>query len=162
MTSLKLSAWLNSIAVALAGLCIDPNPAEADARAVINVMVNVRSAAHLQVISQARALQISAEDVRRGYVDVLQPTEVSVMSNASSGFSLEVLPMSAVVQSITVHGMGQDAVLGADGGSITHRWDRPKTQSLTLTFRLGLAPGIAPGLYSWPLHLAVQPLDTAL
>jgi len=81
-----------------------------------------------------------------------------VISNARDGYALEVLPMSPLVHSIDVRGVTGDARLGPEGGTIVQRWDRPRSEALSLTFRLGLSAGIQPGRYRWPLHFAAQPL----
>jgi len=153
------AAALRRGALALVGLCTGAASHAGENHSAITVVVTVPAMARLQVISQARSLQISALDLQRGYVDVAEPTKLTVFSTARAGFSLDVLPLSPLVQSIEVHGIGNEAALGAAGGSIVQRWERPQPTALSLTFRLGLAKGIEPGVYAWPLHLSVQPLE---
>ena len=84
---------------------------------------------------------------------------LNIYSNAPDGYALEVVPMSPVIQAIAVHGLGSEADLGAQGGRIVERWQRPEATALALTFRLALAPGAMPGIYPWPLHLALGPVS---
>jgi hypothetical protein len=149
------------MAVALLPLCAAGASHGAETRSLITVAITVPEVARLEVNSKAFALQVSAQDLERGYVDVLEPTNLTVFSNARTGFALDVLPLSPLVQSIEVRGMGKAVELGAEGGSIVQRWERPQLTRLFLTFRLGLNKSIGPGIYPWPLHLAVQPLHQA-
>jgi len=149
------------VAVALLSLCDAGAAHGAETRSLITVAITVPEVARLEVISQAASLQVSAQDLERGYVDVLEPTNLTVFSNARAGFALDVLPLSPLVQSIAVLGMGRAVELGAEGGSIVQRWGQPQLTRLSLTFRLGLSKGIAPGTFPWPLHLSVEPLHQA-
>ena len=107
-----------------------------------------------------RELTISNADLQRGFIDVAQPTELTVRSNSSSGFALDVLTVaSPMVSSMVVRGLNSDLALGAEGGTIVQRWARPQAVNLSLKFRLALAPGLVPGNYPWPLRLAVRPLE---
>lgn len=134
----------------------------ADKSAALNISVSIHPVARLQVISQAPALQVSQLDVDRGFIDVLEPVRLSVYSNATAGYSLEVLPVVPLVRSIEIFGLHGQAQLGPGGGLIAQRWSGPRTQALALRFRLGLTGGTRPGIYPWPLHIAVQPLDPGL
>jgi hypothetical protein len=124
----------------------------------LSVTVTVLPVARLQVLSPQQPLQISAQDLERGFVDVVEPLQLSVYSNAAAGYALEVLPLMPLVQSIEVYGLHGQAQLGPGGGRIVQRWNGPQTTSLSLTFRLGLAAGTQPGVYPWPLSLTVQPI----
>ncbi len=147
------------LAATLFGLCASATLNAGETHATLNVTITVPPMTRLEVLSQASTLQITAEDRQRGYVDVSEPTRLSVYSNDRKGFALEVLPMSPLITAIAVRGMGAEADLGASGGRIVERWDRPQATALALTFRLALAPATVPGVYAWPLHLAVEPLS---
>ena len=124
------------------------------------VSVTVRAVANMQINSAPAGLQISAADLQRGFIDVAQPTQLTVRSNSASGFALDVLTVaSPMVSSMLVQGLNSDLALGADGGTIVQRWERPQAVNLSLRFRFALAPGLAPGNYPWPLRLTVRPLE---
>jgi len=149
------------MAVALLPLCTAGASHGAETRSLITVAITVAEVARIGVISQAASLAVSAQDLELGYVDVLEPTNLTVFSNARAGFALNVLPLSPLVQSIAILGMGRAVELGAEGGSIVQRWERPQLTRLSLTFRLGLNKSIGPGIYPWPIHLSVEPLHQA-
>jgi hypothetical protein len=134
----------------------------ADARDVqsnFSVSVIVRPVAKIEFQSAPTGLEISAADLRRGYIDVLQPTQFTVRSNSPNGFALEVLTVAPMLSSMVVEGLDSDLALGADGGTIVQRWQKPQAVNLSLKFRFALSPGLIAGNYPWPVRFAVRPLD---
>jgi hypothetical protein len=130
-----------------------------EVRTELSVTATVRAVAHIDLQSTPAALEISAIDVQRGYIDVPQPTQLVVRSNSESGFALDVLTVAPIFSSMVIQGLDSDLSLGADGGSVVQRWQRPQAVNLSLKFRFSLAAGLAPGIYPWPLRMAVRPLQ---
>jgi hypothetical protein len=130
-----------------------------DMHSDFSVSVTVRPVANIEYQTAPTGLGISAADLRRGYIDVLQPTQFTVRSNSPNGFALEVLTVAPMLSSMVVEGLDSDLVLGADGGTIVQRWQKPQAVKLSLKFRFALAPGLTAGDYPWPVRLAVRPLD---
>jgi hypothetical protein len=147
------------MASALLCLCASAALNAGETHATLTIAVTVPPVSRLQVVSQATTVEITALDLQRGYVELSEPTLLNVYSNAHDGFALEVLPMSPVIRAIAVRGLGSEADLGPEGGRIIERWQHPQATSLSLTFRLALAPGAVPGIYPWPLHLAIGPVS---
>ena len=114
--------------------------------------------ANIEFQSAPTGLDISAVDLRRGYIDVPQRTQFTVRSNSPNGFALEVLTVAPMLSSMVVEGLDSDLDLGADGGTIVQRWQKPQAVTLSLKFRFALAPGLTAGNYPWPVRLAVRPL----
>lgn len=125
----------------------------------LSVSVIVRPMANIESQSMPSGLDVSAADVRRGYIDVSQPTQLIVRSNSPNGYALEFLTVAPVLSSMIVKGLNTDLELGKEGGSIVQRWQKPQTVNLSLKFRFELAPGLDAGTYPWPVRLAVRPLD---
>jgi hypothetical protein len=130
-----------------------------DVHSELSVSVIVRPMAKLQLRSAPSGLDISAADLRRGYIDVKQPTQLTIRSNSPNGYSLEILTVAPLLASMTIEGLNSDLALGADGGTIVQRWQKPQAVDLSLKFRFELAPGLSTGNYPWPVRLAVRPLD---
>jgi hypothetical protein len=131
-----------------------------DVRTDISVSATVLAVAKIELQSAPIDLQISAADVRRGFIDVEQPTRIIVRSNSRSGFALEVLTVVPLLSSMIVQGLDSDLSLGADGGTIVQRWQKPQAVMLSLKFRFALAPDLSAGDYPWPVRLAVRPLES--
>ena len=115
--------------------------------------------ANMEIQSAPSGLDLSAADLQRGYIDVAQPTQLTIHSNSASGFALDVLTVAPMLSSMAIEGLNSDLTLGADGGTIVQRWQRPQALNLSLKFRFGLAPGLAAGKYPWPVRLSVRPLE---
>ncbi|MDP9090399.1 MAG: hypothetical protein M3O26_16855 [Pseudomonadota bacterium] len=130
-----------------------------DVHADLNVSVTVRAIAKIETQSAPAGLPISDADLQRGFIDVVQPTILTVRSNSPSGFSLEVLTVAPVLSAMRVVGLTSDLMLGAEGGTIIKRWQKPQSVDLSLKFRFTLAPGLRAGDYPWPVRLAVRPLE---
>jgi len=131
-----------------------------DSRTSFTVGATVNSMARFESQSSPTAVQISAADIRRGFIDVVEPTALVVRSNSPSGFALDLMTVTPMVSSVVVRGLGPEQSLGAEGGTIVQRWQSPHTVILSLQFRLVLAPGLTVGRYPWPISFAVRPLDT--
>jgi hypothetical protein len=131
-----------------------------DVRTDFSVSATVLAVANLELQSVPIELPISAADIRRGFIDVAQPTRIIVRSNSQSGFALEVLTVTPMLSSMIIHGLDSDLSLGAEGGTIVQRWQKPQVVTLSLKFRFALAPGLGAGDYPWPVRLAVRPLES--
>lgn len=130
----------------------------AQVRTQLGVSATVLPIARLQLSSAPTELQLSVEDLRRGFIDVTQPTSIVINSNSAQGIALELLTLNPMLRSMVVEGLDSAQMLGADGGTLVRRWNGPQSLRLSLKFRLLLAPGLAPGRYPWPLRLSVRPL----
>jgi hypothetical protein len=130
-----------------------------DVRSDLSVGATVRAVAKIERQSAPPGLPISDADLRRGFIDVAQPTTLTVRSNSPSGFALEVLTVAPVLSAMRVAGLNADLDLGAEGGTIVQRWQKPQVIDLSLKFRFTLAPGLRVGDYPWPVRFAVRPLD---
>jgi hypothetical protein len=130
-----------------------------DVHSDFSVSVIVRPVANIELQSAPTGLDISATDLRRGYVEVMQPTQVTVRSNSPNGYALEVLTVAPLLSSMIVEGLNSELALGAEGGTIVQRWQKPQAVNLSLKFRFELAPGLSIGSYPWPVRLAVRPLE---
>lgn len=131
-----------------------------DARTSFNVSATVNAIAKLQVQSAPTEIVVSDADLRRGFIDVAQPTDLVIRSNSASGYALDLTPVTPLFSSVVVRGLQGDQSLGGDGGTIVQRWHTPQTVNLSLQFRLMLAPGLAAGRYPWPMHIGVRPLES--
>ncbi|HEY2677134.1 MAG TPA: hypothetical protein VGI65_09200 [Steroidobacteraceae bacterium] len=131
-----------------------------DVHSNFSVSATVRAVADIELQSVPRDVRISDADLRRGYIDIAQPTQFTVRSNSASGFALEVMTVAPMLTSMTIEGLNSDLSLGAEGGTIVQRWQKPQTLALSLKFRFVLVPGLQAGDYPWPVRLAVRPLES--
>jgi hypothetical protein len=132
-----------------------------EARSSFTVGATVTAVARIETRSEPAELLVSAADVRRGYVDVVEPTALLISSNSPTGFALELLTVTPMLSAIIVHGLASEQSLGAEGGTVIQRWQNGHTAALSLRFRLVLAGGLTEGHYPWPMRISVRPLDSA-
>ena len=102
-----------------------------DVHSNLSVSVTVQPVAKIEHESAPNGLAISAADLQRGFIDVMQPTQFTVRSNSPNGFELEVLTVAPLLSSMIVEGLNSDLELGAEGGTIVQRWQKaPVCESL--------------------------------
>jgi len=111
-----------------------------DVHSDFSVSVIVRPVANIELQSAPTGLDVSAADLRRGYIEVMQPTQFTVRSNSPNGYALEVLTVAPVLSSMIIEGLNSDLALGRDGGTIVQRWQKPQAVNLSLKFRGSTRP----------------------
>jgi hypothetical protein len=109
--------------------------------------------ARLHVLSQVSQLNISEEDVARGYVDVDCGTHVELRSNARCRLAYRC--SAAWFNGVHVYGFPRAIEFGPDGGGYLRPLERQRTATYLLSYRFDLNPATLPGIYRWPLTLAV-------
>jgi len=133
-------------------------PAPGTAR--IQVTATVLPRASFTVLHKEKVLNVTPEDVSRGYVDVPAASRVEVRVNSPRGYLL-VFEESGVpeppVERVSVRGLGTEIEIGPGGGFVP----RPHTHgpvSAELSYRFSLSRDARPGTYPWPLSVSVRPL----
>jgi hypothetical protein len=132
--------------------------AAADTRTQLAVSAQVLPVARLEQPGQPAMLAISAADLAQGFVDAPVPLHLMVYSNSRDGFAIDLHSLNPMFNSIIVQGLGPDVIVSGEGGSVVQRWQQPQTRALSLSFRFGLAAGLQPGSYPWPVQMSVRPL----
>jgi len=138
----------------LASLCASPVSAE-QSQARFSVGVTVPKHATLEVIEQPAELSLTAQDIARGYKDVI--TRYLVRHNDRHGYLLQIAPHVGVAQRIEVRGLGADVILRDDVVDI-HRAGETFVQDLALEFHIVLDASSRPGTIALPVHVAVTTL----
>jgi hypothetical protein len=112
----------------------------------------------LQLSDAPVSLVVTEQDVQRGFVNSTVPLHVLIKGGGPAGFALDFLPLSNVLTGAAVAGLGQAVLIGPDGATYVQRRATLAPVALDLSFHLELTPGLAPGLYAFPLRLSVHPL----
>jgi hypothetical protein len=147
---------LPRVAALLAGIAIG-SLCGADTRSVLPVSVTVLPYARLTEVAVPASIAVSAHDVARGYVEVVEPMTLAVAHN-TAGYVLEVHALLPIASRIDVYGLPEQVRLAGTGGSIEHRSPPATNERVALTYRLVLSPDTRAGDYPWPLQVAVRPL----
>jgi len=155
---LKLQRILVGVALAAAfALCGSPKPARAasagSGSSTMTVSATVLPYLRLQVLKQNSTLDVTPEDVARGYIDVAAATDLMARTNDRNGFSLSFDARSSVFRKAQVTGLVNGLEIGPDGG-LVHQPFTGSQMLMRLSYRFFLAPEVAPGSYPWPLQIS--------
>ncbi len=115
------------------------------------VRATVAARTSVQVENAPSRLNVSADDIRRGFVDAEHPITLAVHTNVPSGVMLHFLCAGDQAVQALVEGMG--AGLSAAGSPMLLAWQRQPRQ-LMLRVRFLLSPQARPGSYPWPLRVS--------
>jgi hypothetical protein len=146
-------------------LATGPGMAHArETQARLAVTATVSPVVRIEAESVPRAFDVSAADIAKGYVDVIEPVRVRVHSNGP-GYALDVVTVAPLISAMIIRGPGGEQRLGGEGGTWVERWaaaamPHAGTAETVMHLRLILAPNLAAGRYPWPLRMLVRPLDT--
>ncbi len=125
--------------------------------ASLSVSVVVPARAVLSVESQPAGLQITEEDVARGYVEAPGTSLVQVRTNSPAGWLLEFQPLQGPYRSVEVTGLGSTAQVSASGGWLAQPYAGKTLVTASLGYRFFLSADARPGHYPWPVALAATP-----
>jgi hypothetical protein len=147
------------LALALAAALVSALPARAGSvSASLAISVVVPPRAILSVESEPSSLQITEEDVVRGYVEVPKASRVQVRTNTPSGWLAELQVLQGPYRLIEVTGLSAPTQVNASGGWIAQPYPgTTRPVPLELGYRFLLSPDAKPGVYPWPVALAAMP-----
>jgi len=144
--------------VVLSGVCSTALAGSGGAK--LTVTATVLKRASLKVLAQPSSVAVTADDIARGYVDMLAPAQVAIKSNTSGGYLLEFASQGDFMRQILVRGLANDVQLSPSGGVVMQAsaGSGVTRTTLDLRFRFVLTDAAQAGTYSWPIHLSVTPL----
>lgn len=150
------SAWQTStLLLALAVTLFGTRPGVA-ATTSVSVSAFVRPTATCSVDVQPGSVLVTADDVRRGYVDLPASSRVRVRTNSSNGYMLVLEVESAEFDAVVLEESGERVEIRGSG--FVDRPFRGRAEVVSeLGYRLLLNPATQPGVYAWPVALSAQP-----
>lgn len=123
--------------------------------AQMHVSVEVIARTLLSIDSQPTTVSLTSADVARGYIDLPAAISFHVLSNARNGYSIEFQPVSGPFTQALVTWGTNTATVGSDASWMAQPYQAGTTYG-SMSVRLALAPGAAPGTYAWPLSIAAD------
>ena len=146
----SMSRWLGCLALLALGLGL---PAHAQ-RAQVAVTASVVPRTVVESATPA-AVQISASDIERGYVE--STATYRVRSNDPRGFLMQVRPRTARAETVQLGGGAQSIALGDDGIELHRPW-QAGAQEIMLRIRVRLDQLVRPGRMELPVHVTFAAL----
>ena len=105
----------------------------------------------MTVDSQPASIEVTADDVARGYVELPNSVVFHVRSNASNGYVIQFQPVMGPFSRADVSYGSSLAAVGSDGAWLSQPYQRGTTSG-SFNVRLMVAPGTQPGSYAWPVR----------
>lgn len=150
---------LRALAFAAAALGVSAPPAALAGSHSIRVQATVVHHASISAFRAPQQVNVTAEDVARGYVELAQPVEVEISTNNPGGVMLGFNVNSPQVAGARFE--GEDLQLSVAAGAAVVLVPKTgvglRSQTLRLRTRLMLAPGAEPGVIAWPVALFIAP-----
>lgn len=140
------------LALATAAFLASPATAEADAgSAMVRVAARVLSYVKVTDLTSPAALDVTAEDVARGYVDVEAGSSMTLVTNSNDGYLVTARSDAGTVARVAVRIGGQMADERLRVPAVAFAKSLVK-----VGYRLHLRPGVAAGRYPWPVTLGLS------
>jgi len=105
----------------------------------------------MTVDSQPASIEVTADDVARGYVELPNSVVFHVRSNASNGYVIQFQPVMGPFSRADVSYGSSLAAVGTDGAWLSQPYQQGTTSG-SFDVRLMLAAGTQPGSYAWPVR----------
>lgn len=137
------------VAAALAAATLHAEAATAtiqvSARVIGRTIVTVQSTPSV-VVTEA--------DLARGWVEVADPSLITVRSNQRAGFRLAFAPTAPWVARAEASGLADILSFGVAGGSAAFAYQGTAPRDLQIRWKLYLAADAAPGTFPLPIEVA--------
>ena len=127
------------------------------ASSTMNVSVQVIARTIVTVGQQPAAIDVTANDIQRGYIDLRAAVAFQVRSNARNGYALQFEPVGGPFSRAQVKWGNSTAVVGADASWLSRSYQSGTATGL-LDVRLVLSADAAPGSYAWPIRFDANSL----
>lgn len=117
-------------------------------RSQLRVAALVRPHIALSAVGEPAGLNVSEQDLQRGYVDA--QARYIVSTNDRDGFRVRFAPRVGLAAKILISGLGGRIVVVDLEVDVLQA---ANTEVLDLAFRFKLEPGLAAGTYPWPVSV---------
>src|SRR3989337_432172 len=137
--------------IMMSGLLMN-NALAGSVSASMTVSANVLAVAKKTVMHQTPVVNVTNEDLARGYVEVAKATVMEVKTNSRSGYLLSFENSGAQFGEVWVVEGGKVTIITGSGGFVNeaNRSNGIMTETKELGYRLYLAEGAKAGSYAWP------------
>lgn len=153
VTLLAVSVLLIVLPAKLEGA--DPSPVRTSSS---SITVSATNAPYLRASTEdtPQVLEITAEDIERGFIDVTEAGAVAFQTNDPDGTILLISIDTRAILSAQVTGAGAKRSVGPAGGWIDLPFRGTMPQRLAVSCRLNLRSEVKPGPIAWPVRLEAR------
>jgi hypothetical protein len=105
---------------------------------------------------QAQAIDVTDEDVARGFVEVRGGSRIVVTTHAGARYALDFAARGSAFSSVQFAALGHAMALGAERATLIEHDAPAGRTTIAIDYRFRLAPGTTPGTYPWPLDIVAR------
>ncbi len=109
--------------------------------------------ARIDCVSHPDQLDISADDVARGYVEMSHASHLEMRSNARC--RLRFRPAGDWFDFVHVEGLPRALTFGPEGGAFVRPLELQRRSTYELSYRFELNDQAVPGRYAWPVAVSL-------
>ncbi len=122
----------------------------------VMVMARVLPYVSSTVLSQPSTINITPEDLKRGYIEVEAGTVIEIRTNSRDGYMLSFEVVRGPFEDIWVVDGDRSTVLSGGSGFVYQpSEDAGVVRTKVLSYKIHLAEGTEPGVYPWPVKVDV-------
>ena len=147
-----------AVATAVGTLAFSAKATAQSRGALLSVNAFVVPATRVDVVDQPATLEVTSDDVRRGFVEARGATRLSITSTSRNGYRVDVHPRLPIFRSVELRLDGLRALLGREGGSLAAPGRAGRRMPARIDYRFELDRDVRAGRYPWPIALDVRPL----
>lgn len=160
---LERNQTLASVCMAMLLIAVGFGVVSPDAAAVESInktvlaRVTIAKWSKVEVLGGAALIHVTEADIRRGYLDLREPTKLLVASNALGNYFAEIVPPGGFVKALQVSVDGRRFAFGAAGGGVSLRGTTraPSRDSFEIQYRIFFSENVTPGTYAWTPSVTV-------
>lgn len=124
------------------------------AKATVHIVVEVKGYAKLNPVKQIKEFKVTHEDLLKGYVDLVNATEMEIKTNMKQFFiSFEGIAEEGI-QEVEIYGFPEPIKITPAGGLILIK-NPPKVAHYELSYRFKLNEKATEKTYEWPYKVSV-------
>jgi hypothetical protein len=155
--SMLVNAGLTSAGLSLGSLLGEGNPESPVAAKDSSDREAGFTRSHLGVKYQAPSIPLNGPDVRKGYVELPEATEIIIKSNNKAGCLVVFNGLEWPFKEVCISGLEKDLTVTQEGASLLQP-HKDRAESYKLTYKFILSEDAKAGEYPWPLSIALQPV----
>lgn len=157
-------AWLAPACVAGLALAAGPSWSEsanatgtdATSRAQFDLRIVVPARVTLVTLAQHENVDIRAEHLRQGYIDLHAATTLQITHNTRHGLRLSAASLAHWIDQVDALLLGQQVSMRRETGSAPLMLAPTTAEAVSVNYRLHLNAHATPGRQAWPLRLSLS------
>ncbi len=112
----------------------------------------------LKVIYHTSELEITPEDINRGYIELPSAAQLEIQNFNLSGYMVVFKGLSGPFREISIEGLDHEVKVTPEGAITLHPYHGRDPLMVKLKYRIILSDDAKPGKYKLPLEISVSPL----